>query len=349
MLFLENIFDKYRSHFGATGRFRALYPLFYTIENIILAPSQSTSKRPFIRDAIEIKRYMSMVILSLAPAVIASVFLFGLRVLAIIAVSYVFGGLVEVLFAIFRKEEINEGFLVTGLIFPLILPPTIPLWLVAVGIIAGVLFGKEMFGGTGRNIFNPALVGRLFITISFPAIMTTRWQIPMADAITAATPLSQFKSTGVMSSYLDLFMGTIAGSAGETCALAIIIGGLFLIFTKVANWRIPLVYLATVALLAGIGHQIWPSQVAPPLFQLLAGGLLFGAMFMATDPVTSPVTKTGKYIFGIGCGILTVLIRSFSGYVEGVMFSIVLMNAFSPLIDHIVLLVKYPDVKVNTL
>jgi Na+-transporting NADH:ubiquinone oxidoreductase subunit B/electron transport complex protein RnfD len=220
-----------------------------------------------------------------------------------------------------------------------------------------------MFGGTGRNIFNPALVGRLFITIAFPAIMTTSWLMPITeatfaekwltpfattsitDSITAATPLSVYKADGVMPSTTDLLMGNTTGSMGETCGIAIIIGGLILLLTKAANWRIPVTYLGSVLLFGIIGHRFMPQQIAPPAFQLLSGGLLFGAFFMATDPVTSPFTTVGKYIFGIMCGVLTVLIRSFSGYVEGVMFSIVIMNALTPLIDHIVLSFKYKPVK----
>jgi len=307
---------------------------------------ETTTGGPHILDCIDMKRYMVLVIVALIPAVLAAVYLFGLNVIKIIAVSYIVGGAAEVVFAIVRKKEIHEGFLITGLIFPLVLPPTTPLWVVAVGILFGVIFGKEIFGGTGRNIFNPALVGRLFVTLAFPAIMTTSWQQPLTDTITAATPLSIYKTERVLTSYWDLFLGAAAGSTGETCRLAVILGGLFLIFSRVSNWRIPLCYLGTVFVFAFFGNHFAPERIAPPLFQLLSGGLLFGAMFMATDPVTSPFTPVGKYIFGISCGVLTVLIRSFSGYVEGVMFSIVIMNALSPLIDHIVLALRYPPVRI---
>jgi len=264
-----------------------------------------------------------------------------------IIVSYAAGGLVEVAFAMIRKKEIEEGFFVTGIIFPLVLPPTTPLWIVAVGVMFGVFFGKEVFGGTGRNVFNPALVGRLFITIAFPTIMTTFWQLPFSDAITSATPLTLYKTTQTTTPYMDLLLGhNCAGSMGEIFRLGIIIGGIFLMFSKVANWRIPISYLVSVFIFAWIGNSALPTKVAPPVFQVLSGGLLYGAMFMATDPVTSPFTKAGKYLFGILCGLLTVLIRSFSGYVEGVMFSIVIMNAFTPLIDHILLVIKYKPVKI---
>ncbi|NIA16890.1 MAG: RnfABCDGE type electron transport complex subunit D [Planctomycetes bacterium] len=321
-------------------------PLIEAVDAALFGTTDTTQSGPHIVDAIDTKRYMSCAIAAIVPATLASIYFYGFRAILIIAVSYAAGFLVEFIFAVVRKHKIHEGFLVTGLIFPLVLPPTTPLWVVAVGVMFGVLFGKEMFGGTGRNIFNPALVGRLFITIAFPAIMTTSWQVPFTDAITSATPLAVYKTTGVMASFSDLLMGNTAGSMGETCRIAVILGGLFLIFTKAGNWRIPFSYLGSVFVFAVIGNHFLPARIAPPMFQILTGGLLFGAFFMATDPVTSPFTKAGKYISGIMCGVLTVLIRSFSGYVEGVMFSIVLMNAFAPLIDHIVLSLKYRPVKV---
>ena len=338
---LPRLIDKYRPDFEKGGKLELLYSVFTTVEHVFYSPEKTAQSSPFIRDAIDLKRYMSMVILALIPSLISAVYFFGPRILALTLVSYAVGGTVEVLFAIIRKEEINEGFLVTGLIYPLILPPSLPLWIAAVGIFAGVLFGKEVFGGTGRNIFNPALVGRLFITISFPAAMSAKWLQPATDAITSATPLSLFKTGFLLTPEISLLMGKVAGSAGETFRIGIIAGGLFLVFTKVANWRIPLTYIGTVFLFSWLGYTFYPHKIAPPVFSVLAGGLLFGAFFMATDPVTSPVTKSGKYIFGSLCGILTVLIRSFSGYVEGVMFSIVIMNAFVPLIDHTIINLKF--------
>jgi Na+-transporting NADH:ubiquinone oxidoreductase subunit B/electron transport complex protein RnfD len=203
-----------------------------------------------------------------------------------------------------------------------------------------------VFGGTGRNIFNPALVGRIFVTIAFPSIMSSGWDAPCAwmkgaDAITTATPMALFKTQQTLTPLWDLLIGNVGGSVGETCALGIIAGGLYLAFAKVIDWRIPASYVGSVFLFGLLGNLAWPDKVAPVMFQVLGGGMLFGAMFMATDPVTSPFTGSGKWIFGILCGLLTVLIRSFSGSVEGVMFSIVIMNAFTPLIDHIVLGIKY--------
>ena len=284
---------------------------------------------------------MSVAIIALLPATVGAVVFFGWRVLLMIIASYVAGGIVEVAFALIRKRHIEEGFLVTGLIFPLVLPPTTPIWVVAVGCAIGVFFGKEVFGGTGRNVFNPALVGRLFITIAFPEIMSASWQKPFVDAITTATPLASFKTAGELAPLADLFIGNVAGSIGEVFRIGILVGGIFLMLSKVANWRIPVSYLAAVALFSWIGNLISPETVAPPLFQLLSGGLLFGAMFMATDPVTSPFTKESKFIFGALCGVLTVIIRTFSGYTEGVMFSIIFLNALTPLIDHFVVRAKY--------
>lgn len=325
--------------------FKPFATVFETLDGIIFGPTEITAGAPHIVDNIEIKRYMSFAIIALLPSTVSAVLFFGWRVLLMILTSYVAGGIVEVAFAIFRKREIEEGFLVTGLIFPLVLPPTTPLWVVAVGCAVGVFFGKEVFGGTGRNIFNPALVGRLFITIAFPQIMSASWQKPFSDAITTATPLASFKTAGELTGFMDLLMGNVAGSIGEVFRLGIIIGGIFLMISKVANWRVPVSYLASVALFSWIGHMILPDLVAPPLFQLFAGSLLFGAMFMATDPVTSPVNHESKYIFGVLCGLVTIIIRSFSGYTEGVMFSIIFMNALTPLIDHFVLKIKYRAVK----
>lgn len=310
---------------------------------------------PHIVDHIDIKRYMTFVIIGLLPAVIAAVYFWGLRVLLVIAVSYAFGGMVEVAFAIARKKEIHEGFLVTGMLFPLILPPTIPLWMVAVGVMFGTTFGKEVFGGTGRNVFNAAIVGRIFLTITFPQVMTIVWSEPFsqgsggflrfsADAVTQATPLALFKSEKILTSSWDLLFGNGMGCIGETFRIGIILGGLFLILTKISNWRLPLSCILSVFIFSGAGHLFNPDKFAPPLFQLLSGGLLLGVFFMVTDPVTSPFTKAGKWIGGILFGLLVVLIRGLSGYVEAVMFSILLLNVFAPLIDRVVLDIRYPKI-----
>lgn len=303
--------------------------------------TDKVTRLPHILDNIDIKRFMSFVIIALFPAVIAAVYFWGLRVLLIILISYAFGGLVEVAFSVARKKEIHEGFLVTGLIFPLILPPTVPLWVVAVGVMFSVFFGKEVFGGTGRNIFNPAIVGRVFLTITFPRIMTVNWKMPFVDAVTTATPLALFKSQNLITPYKDLLFGNVPGCIGETFRIGLILGGLFLIVVKIVDWRIPLAYLVSVAGFVFLSNHLFHTQFAPALFQILSGGMLLGAFFMATDPVTSPFTKPGRWIAGVLLGILTVIIRGLSGYVEGVMFSILLVNAFTPLIDTLVLKVRY--------
>jgi len=361
MKWLQDLFDSFRPHFEPRGSLGYLKPLFEAIEFIFFYPPARTATAPHVRDPLDIKRYMTIVIVALLPSICASVYFFGPRVLLMILVSYAVGGLVEVAFACVRKTEIHEGFFVTGIIFPLILPPATPLWVVAVGIFFGVFFGKEVFGGTGHNIFNPALVGRLFVTISFPTILTSGWTAPgawrgAADAVTTATPMALAKTQDILTPLSDLLMGVPSGSVGETFRLGIIVGGVFLMLTRVSNWRIPITYLVSVFVFAFGGSLIGglfglaestgsggvvSSSLSFAMFQLMGGSLLFGAMFMSCDPVTSPFTKTGKFIFGIGCGLLTVLIRVFSGYVEGVMFSIVIMNAFTPLIDHIVLSMKY--------
>ncbi len=335
-----------------------LKPILLAVDEFFFG-TDKVSTVPHILDHMDMKRFMSFVVIGLIPAVIASVYFWGLRVIAIILVSYICGGIVETIFAITRKKEIHEGFLVTGLIFPLILPPTVPLWVVAVGIIFGVIFGKEVFGGTGRNIFNPAIVGRIFLTIAFPNIMTVYWPDPFTsglggflryqnvDAVSMATPLTLFKNSGIVTSFTNLLFGQSGGCIGETFRIALILGGAFLILTRIVDWRIPFAYLATVFAAPYVFNHILHTNFAPGLFQVLSGGLILGAFFMATDPVTSPFTRPGRWIAGVLLGVLTVLIRGLSGYVEGVMFSILLVNAFSPLIDTLVLKIRYSKNKIK--
>ncbi len=351
MKLIENLLQRFKPSFEEGGRFERFRPIYRAADAFFFSHIEETQHGPHGRDPIDIKRYMSLVIVALIPAFMASLYLFGPRVLLLLLVSYAAGGLVEVLFAMVRKEEINEGFLVTGFIFPLVLPPGIPLWLAAVGVIFGVLVGKEVFGGTGRNLFNAALVGRCFLVFAYPLPMTGTWlepgtekwfQLPgslaamPADAVTAATPLAM-AARGVMTAPRDLFMGNVAGSVGETSALALLIGGIFLVLVGVASWRTITGGMAALIIAAWTLHVAIPEQVAPPLFQLLSGGWMLGIMFMATDPVTSPVTLSGKWMYGFLIGILTVLIRSFSGFVEGVMFAILFGNICAPLIDEAII------------
>jgi Na+-transporting NADH:ubiquinone oxidoreductase subunit B/electron transport complex protein RnfD len=347
---LFQVFEKVRPLFEEGGKMSAMKPLYEAMENFFFAPSAKTLHAPFSRDPLDIKRYMTMVIIGLLPCVAAALYFFGLRVIPMIIVSYIAGGIVEVAFAVIRKEDINEGFLVTGLIFPLILPPTTPLWMVAVGCAFGVFVGKEIFGGTGRNLFNPALVGRCFLVLAYPAAMSASWVKPgngitgrlleyissaNVEAMTSATPLIEASKHG-LEDMSHLVLGSVAGCIGETSSLMIICGGIFLVLTKVSNFRSVVGVLISVVVFQAILHGVNPDEYAPALWHLFAGGLLFGAFFMATDPVSGPSTNEGKWVYGILIGVITILIRNFSGYVEGVMFAILLGNIAAPIIDEIV-------------
>jgi len=352
---LRDIFENLNRLSQQNKLLKCLKPVIAATDEFFFGTDKVTAS-PHIVDHIDIKRFMSFVIIGLLPATIAAIYFWGLRVLLVIAISYTFGGLIEVAFAAVRKKEIHEGFLVTGLIFPLILPPTVPLWMVAVGVMFGVIFGKEAFGGTGRNVFNAAIVGRIFLSVAFPQAMTVSWSQPFhqglggflkfsADAATQATPLALFKNDMLITNFWDLFFGNSLGCIGETFRLGIILGGLFLILAKISNWRLPLAAILSVLFFSFLGNLFAAQKFAPPLFQILSGGLLLGTFFMLTDPVTCPFTKAGKWLGGIMFGFLVVLIRGLSGYTEGVMFSILLLNVFAPLIDHLVLDVKYPALK----
>ncbi len=358
MIIVKKALEKVSDFVEKRPALRKFNPVIEAADGFFFGTDKTAPLAPHISDRIDIKRYMSLVIVALIPATLAGIYFYGLRILVIILASYVFGGLTEVIFSVIREKPVYEGFLVTGLIFPLILPPTIPVWMVAVGIVFGVFFGKEVFGGTGRNIFNPALVGRVFLSLAFPEYFTTMWQQPFvkawggilhytSDAITSATPLIDFKSGQILTDYGPLLLGTTPGSIGETFRIGIIIGGLFLIVTRIADWRIPFSYLLSVGILSFFGNIIAADKFAPPLFQLLAGSLLFGAFFMATDPVTSPFTFEGRWIHGFLLGVLTVLIRGLSGFVEGVMFAILIMNALTPLIDTLVVNIKFRNIDVS--
>ncbi len=343
---LRRVLDAARPLFEDGRALHRLRPFFDAVDHFFFVAPDCTATAPHVRDPLDVKRYMTMVVIALLPAVVASVWFFGLRVLVMIAVSYAAGGAAEVLFAVVRKEQINEGFLVTGLLFPLVLPPGLPLWRVAVGVIFGVVIGKELFGGTGRNIFNPALVGRCFLLLSYSKAMSQNcWVAPAAawpgrltqyaaDTISGATPLAA-KDYG-WSSIADMFFGNVAGCIGETCAPAIIAGGVFLCITRVANWRTVVAILGAVAALTAVLHQAMPKAVGPVHWQLVGGGLLLGAFFMATDPVTSPATRAGKWACGVLVGVVTVLIRAFAGTAEGVMYAILLGNIAAPVLDEAV-------------
>lgn len=275
---------------------------------------------------------MYAVLLALILPASAAIYYYGARALSVISAAMLAAVITEHLIKKLRGHEfvMDGSALVTGLLLALALPPTIPLWMVAIGSVFSIAIVKEAFGGLGYNVFNPALGGRAFLAICFAREMST-WSIPMhfsTDAVTAATPLAQ-NIADKASLYKDLFIGNVAGSMGETCAVFIIVGGVLLITLGVIKWHIPVCYIGTVALFSlALGED--------PLFSILAGGLMLGAFFMATDYVTSPITNWGKVIFSVGAGLMTVVIRRFGGMPEGVCFSILFMNALTPLIDRYV-------------
>ncbi len=291
------------------------------------------SPGPHLWKGLSVSGIMYLVVYALLLPAGAGIYFFGYRALSVMGVSIGAAIITEYLCKKLRGQPfvMDGSAVVTGLLLALVLPPTIHLWMVAVGSIFAIAIVKEAFGGLGHNIFNPALAARAFMSVSFPMQMTT-WVRPMgfgADAITTATPLSDsfIWQAGKMSLYQAMFLGDTAGSIGETSALLILIGGAFLIGRGIINWRIPAIYIGMVALMAlGFGED--------PLFHILAGGLMLGAFFMATDYVTSPLTNRGKIIFGITLGVLTMIIRQFAGMPEGVCYSILFMNAITPLIDR---------------
>ncbi len=283
------------------------------------------SSSPHVRDEETVLGIMWKVVLALIPATAWASYYFGTQTLSIVGVCIVVCTASEYVFQKIRGIEItiSDGSAVlTGLLLALTLPPAVPLWTAAIGALVSIILGKQVFGGLGSNPFNPALVGRAFITASYPVIMTT-WTV---DGETMATPLAQY-ADGVRPEYWDLFIGNVAGSLGETSAFFLLLGAAYLIYSGVLNWRIPAGMIVTVMVFTGIiGHD--------PLFHLLAGSLILGAFYMATDMVTTPVTPRGRWIFGIGAGFLVVLIRVWGGYEEGVMYAILLMNMTVPLVDR---------------
>jgi len=303
----------------------------------------TVSASPHIRRRMDTSTVMLLVCASLVPTAIASVYLFGLKSLFVIATSVVVCAVTEIAGCLFfgRKMTVPDGSaIVTGILLAFTLPPTTPLWMVAVGGFLAIFVAKQLFGGLGFNIFNPALAARAIMLASWPVAMTT-WIKPVSsfvsvDAVTTASPLAIVKESlhrgGTVDSaysYLDMFLGTVPGSLGETCKITLLIGAVLLLAFRIIDWRLPVTYIATVALLSiPFGRD--------PLAAVLSGGLILGAFFMATDMVTTPTTRDGRVIFGLGCGILTALIRSYGGFPEGVCYSILFMNSLTPLIDKYV-------------
>ena len=300
------------------------------------------------------QKIMRTVLLSLVPVSLMAVYLFGWRILmlaAFVALAAVISEYLVMRTINKEKTRVSEAAFVSAALFTLTLPPQTPVWVAVVGIVFGIVFGKAVFGGFGRNIFNPALVGRCFIYIAFPHYMTMSWAQPFlslpggfaawtvaADAVTSATPIITYNLGGALAGNLQLFLGSVAGTLGETSALLILLGGAFLLYKNVASWQLMAsaiisgVGLAAILHYAGVTHQTG-VLAAPPLFTLLSGGFLFGAVFMVTDPVSAPKSKTAQWIAGSLVGLITVVIRSFSLFTEGMMFAILIVNALTPLIE----------------
>ncbi|MBP5171029.1 MAG: RnfABCDGE type electron transport complex subunit D [Bacteroidales bacterium] len=303
------------------------------------------SMSPHIHGDDSVARNMYRVILALVPALLVSVYAFGWPALLVTAISIASCVVFEYLITRYlmkRPNTLADGSAVlTGLLLAFNLPSNLPWWIVVVGALVAIGMAKMSFGGLGNNIFNPALVGRVFLLISFPQQMTTwpltRMQIAASgtDALTGATPLALIKAGQLdqLPSALDMLLGNVGGSLGEVAALALLVGVVYLLVTKTITWHIPVSILATVFIFAACLHLGNPERFADPLTHLLTGGLMLGACFMATDYVTSPMAPSGQIIYGVGIGLLTVLIRSFGSYPEGVSFAILIMNAVTPIIN----------------
>ena len=356
---LRKIVDNVKPTFVEGGKLSFLASFFDAFETFLFVPNTTTKKGAHVRDCNDLKRTMTMVILALVPAFLFGCFNTGIqvglegfaalaygfvRVLPMVAVSYIVGLGIEIVYAQIRKEEVAEGYLVTGLLIPMIMPVSTPLWMVALGVAFAVVFGKEVFGGTGMNIFNPALVARAFVFFAFTPQMSgekvwfSDWKMMgAADATTGATALEQLATTGGMQwSVMDAFLGFIPGSFGETSTLCILIGAAILLYTGVASWRTMLSVFAG-GLVLGYLFQILGVTEYPAYYHLVVGGFAFGAVFMATDPVTSAQTNTGKYIVGFMTGALAVLVRVVNpAYPEGMMLAILFMNALAPTVDYFV-------------
>jgi len=377
---LRNLLDKVAPTFEKGGKLEKFYPIFEATDTILFSTDERTHSGPHIRDSIDVKRVMILVVVSLIPCYIFGAMNVGyqmalalgqtttwqenlmngaMTILPIIAVTFASGGFWELLFAVVRKHPVNEGFLVTCALIPLVMPPTIPLWQVAVATSFGIVIGKEIFGGVGMNIFNPALVARAFLFFTYPVRISgdkvwisgpdghsgaTALAVPAAeinkDAVTLLDSISQFDF-----SWINMFMGWIPGSIGETSTLWILVGALFLAVTGIASWRVMVGALLGLIGMAGLTNFMaeWTGSTntmltLPAHYHLVMGGFAFGVAFMATEPVTGAHTDKGRWVYGIFIGALTVIIRSINpAYPEGTMLAILLMNAFAPLIDYYVI------------
>ena len=363
MKVLRDFLDKQKPHFEKGGRFEKLHSTFDAFETFLYVPDKVTTSGAHIRDAIDMKRTMIIVVLALIPPLLFGIWNVGyqhfisngmtpdfwpmvgygfVKVFPIIVVSYVVGLGIEFAFAQVRHHEVNEGFLVSGMLIPLVMPPDVPLWMVAVATAFAVVIGKEVFGGTGMNVLNPALTARAFLFFAYPSEMSGDrvWIAEKADAYSGATPLGHLLINDTnLPSVHDMFMGFIPGSIGETSTLAILIGAILLIATGIGSARIMVSVIAG-GLTMGLLFNLWGANAymeIPAYYHLVMGGFAFGAVYMATDPVSAAQTAKGKIYYGFLIGMIAVLIRVFNpAYPEGMMLSILLLNVFAPLIDHYV-------------
>ncbi|MEN6619365.1 MAG: NADH:ubiquinone reductase (Na(+)-transporting) subunit B [Rikenellaceae bacterium] len=365
---LRNLIDNIKPTFDKGGKLSFLHSTFDAFEAFIFVPDTVTKKGVHVRDSIDLKRTMTIVIIALMPAMLFGMwntgyqynlsvggslqfwgmFWFGfLKVLPLIIVSYVVGLGIEFASAQIRGHEVNEGFLVSGLLIPLIMPVDVPLWILALAVAFAVIVGKEVFGGTGMNIWNPALLARAFVFFSYPSQISGGkiWIAGLTngegviDGFSGATPLANAAAGASVPSFSDMFLGFIPGSIGETSTLAILIGAALLIYTGIASWKIIFSTFAGGFLVALLLNALSPGpdsyMSVPAWSHMVMGGFAFGAVFMATDPVTGAQTEKGKWIYGFLIGAMAILIRVFNpGYPEGMMLAILLLNTFAPLIDH---------------
>mgnify|MGYP001248098132 FL=1 len=369
MKLFRNILNTVKPHFEKGGKLEKMYPAYDAFETFLFVPDHTTKLGSHIRDAIDLKRTMITVLIALMPALLfgmwnvgqlhftaigesftlMSAFTFGaLKMLPLIAISYGVGLSIEFAFAISRGHSVNEGYLVTGMLIPMVMPIDIPLWMLAVSVVFAVIIGKEVFGGTGMNILNPALTARAFLFFAYPTYMSgdkvwihTGDQMTV-DGFSGATPLADLAANIPvdMSLISSFFNGTIPGSVGETSTIAILIGAAILIFTGIGSWRTMLsVFIG--GYIMSLLFNLWgvnELMLLPAHLHLILGGFAFGAVFMATDPVTAAQTNKGKYIVGFLIGVFAIIIRVFNpAYPEGMMMAILLLNIFAPLVDHYVI------------
>lgn len=373
---LRNFVDKIKPTFEKGGKLGFLHSTFDAFETFLFVPNTVTRRGTHVRDCVDLKRVMIMVVLALVPAMLFGIWnvgyqhsiafgldwgfwnivLYGLvKVLPLYIVSYLVGLGIEFISAQIQGHEVNEGYLVSGMLIPLIVPVDVPLWMLAIAVAFAVIIGKEVFGGTGMNIWNPALLTRAFLFFSYPSKMSgdtvwtggvERWMNEgvayqagngLVDGFSGATPLADPTLANLQPKLWDMILGTIPGSVGETSVIAILLGAILLIWTGVASWKIMVSSVLGGLAIGYLGYAVGATDL-PGYYQLVMGGFLFGTVFMATDPVTSAQTEGGKWIYGFLVGALAVTVRLWNpGYPEGMMLAILLMNTFAPLIDHYVI------------